>query len=128
MVSGELRLQRVTTSRVMRPVERDHHLAFFGSSPLRLLGLATLPNGIAEPYPSASDSLRHIHPGRQDAAEAGERPLGDRLVGDATFSLHPVTACYSRYSLLTGSTPRWREVSYFTVSHSTGRACMYLTI
>ena len=94
-------MQRVTTSRVLRPVERDHHLAFFGSSPLRLLGLATLPNGIAEPYPSASDSLRHIHPGRQDAAEAGERPLGDRLVGDASLYslLQPVTAVTACYSL-----------------------------
>ena len=33
-----------------------------------------------------------------------------------------------RASWKTGSTPRWREVSHFTVSHSTGRACMYLTI
>ena len=96
-------MQRVTTSRVLRPVERDHHVAFFGSSPLRLLGWRPFPTASLSHTRQRMVSLRHV-PGERTLPRPASGPseigwLGTLLFEACYSLLQPVTAVTACYSL-----------------------------
>ena len=105
-------MQRVTTSRVLRTVERDHHLAFFGSSPLHLLGWRPFPTASLSHTRQRMVSLRHV-PGERTLPRPASGPSEIGWLGTLYLlltpcysllqPLQPVTACYS---LLQPAVPR----------------------
>ena len=93
-------MQRVTTSRVLRPVERDHHVAFFGSSPLRLLGWRPFPTASLSHTRQRVVRLGTSNPGDRTLPRPGSGPSEIGWLGTLLFTacyslLQPVTACYS---------------------------------